>query len=458
MTWYTYNMINYFELALALQGVQATVVVQNKKKVDSFRSFGADKRMPSFPFKNLVLITLDCVRPDFLGCYGCRDVQTPTLDRMASRGVVFEQAITQAPNTWVSHAGLLTGLYPPLHGLRTPYDRIDPKVPTLASLLEEQGYRCAGFPGNDLVGSRSGFGKGFDLYFEEYALGGPGADGQEGMTANNRNRWEDVLHAAGAWLERQKDPVFLWFHYLDTHHLPEFDLPEYYRHSRDPLWQFYEGKISYADQCCVQSVLDLLVRNGRYEDALLVVLSDHGEELVRGKPPVHNGLLSEGVLRVPLILFGEHIPWKGLRVPGQVRTVDVVPTLMGSRFEPSDVCPESKGHVFSGAPLPLPGFEPVGGCIEQRELAYAENEPIGLSCIRSSQWKHVTGPEGDQLFDLSVEPGEQRNIIDRHPSTAALMKEALARIRSSQPPGDRVAADREEEETRRLLRTLGYLE
>ena len=73
--------------------------------------------MPAFPLTNLVLITLDCVRPDFLGCYGCQDVQTPALDRMGSRGVVFEQAITQAPNTWVSHAGLLTGLYPPLHGL-----------------------------------------------------------------------------------------------------------------------------------------------------------------------------------------------------------------------------------------------------------------------------------------------------------------------------------------------------
>ncbi len=414
--------------------------------------------MPAFPFKNLVLITLDCVRPDFLGCYGCQDVQTPALDRMASRGVVFEQAITQAPNTWVSHAGLLTGLYPPLHGLRTPYDRIDPGVPTLASLLEEQGYRCAGFPGNDLVGTRSGFGKGFDLYFEDYALGGQGADEQGGMTANNRNRWEDVLDAAGGWLDRQKGPVFLWFHYLDTHHLPEFDLPEYYRHSRDPLWQFYEGKISYADQCCVRSVLDLLIGNGCYEDTLLVVLSDHGEELVRGMPPVHNGLLTEGVLRVPLILFGEHIPWKGLRVPGLVRTADIVPTLISGGFEPAEACPESMGHAFSGAPLPLPGLDRRGGYAEERELAYAENEPLGLSCVRSEQWKHVTGPEGDQLFDLSADPGEQRNVIARHPSTVRYLKETLAGIRSLRAQGERAAAEREEEETRRLLRALGYLE
>ena len=414
--------------------------------------------MQAFPFKNLVLITLDCVRPDFLGCYGCRDVRTPALDRMASRGVVFEQAITQAPNTWVSHAGLLTGLYPPLHGLHTPYDRIDPGVPTLASLLEEKGYRCAGFPGNDLVGTRSGFGKGFDFYFEDYALAEQGADEQEGLTANNRNRWEDVLGEAEAWLGRQKSPVFLWFHYLDTHHLPECDLPEYYRYSRDPLWQFYEGKISYADRCCVQSVLDLLARSGRYEDTLLVVLSDHGEELIPGKPPVHNGLLGEAVLRVPLILFGEQIPWKGLRVPGLVRTADIVPTLVEGKFESPEGGPNPGGHAFSGAPLPLPGLDRRGGYSDDRELAYAENEPLGLFCIRSAQWKHVTGPEGDQLFDLSEDPGEQRNVIDRHPMTAELLKETLAGIRSSQPLGARVTADRGEEETRRLLRTLGYLE
>ena len=414
--------------------------------------------MPAFPFKNLVLITLDCVRPDFLGCYGCQDVQTPALDRMASRGVVFEQAITQAPNTWVSHAGLLTGLYPPLHGLRTPYDRIDPGAPTLASLLEERGYRCAGFPGNDLVGTRSGFGKGFEFYFEDYALGGQEADEQGGMTANNRNRWEDVLDAAGGWLEGQPGPLFLWFHYLDTHHLPELELPEYYRYSRDPMWQFYEGKISYADPCCVQAVLDLLIKNGLYEDTLLVVLSDHGEELVRGMPPVHNGLLTEGVLRVPLILFGEHLPWKGLRVPGLVRTADIVPSLIDGGFEPGEACPESTEHAFSGAPLPLPGLDRRGEYAGEREFAYAENEPLGLSCIRSEQWKYLIGPEGEHLFPLADDPGGQGNVIDRHPSTAQYLKETLASIRSSRPAGEGVAAEREEEETRRLLRALGYLE
>jgi len=414
--------------------------------------------MPSVPFRTIVLITLDCVRPDFLGCYGCQDVRTPTLDRLAAGGVVFEQAVTQAPNTWVSHAGLLTGLYPSLHGVRSPYDRIDPAVLTLASLLAEQGYRCAGFPGNDLVGSRMGLGKGFDLYFEEYILGNAGGGENGGTSANNRNRWEDVLDQAKGWLHRQKAPVFLWFHYLDTHHLPECDLPEYFRYSRDPLWQFYEGKISYADQCCIGSVLDLLLKNGRYEDTLLIVLADHGEDLIRGMPPAHNGLLSEGVLRVPLILSGEHIPWKGLRVPNLVRTADIVPTVVAGLLGLPKASPESMGDVFSGVPLPLPGLD--GRCLHDdgKEIAYAENEPLGLSCVRSEQWKYVAGPEEDLLFHISSDPQEERNVIDRHPRTLEYLRESLAKIRSSRRQGEGVRAEREEEETRRLLRAFGYLE
>ena len=94
---------------------------------------------------NIVLISLDCVRPDFLGCYGCGAVRTPHLDRMAARGVVFDQAVSQAPNTWVSHAGILTGCYPPLHGLRSAYDGILEEVPTLAEILKGCGYATAGF-------------------------------------------------------------------------------------------------------------------------------------------------------------------------------------------------------------------------------------------------------------------------------------------------------------------------
>ncbi len=419
---------------------------------------GASQGSP-LPFRNLVFITLDCVRPDFLGCYGCQHVRTPTLDRLASKGVVCEQAITQAPNTWVAHAGLFTGLYPPLHGLRSPYDRLDPTQPTLASILAEQGFRSAAFPGNDLVGSRMGFQKGFDLFFEDYQFDAADADGPEALTANNRNKWEDVLKAADDWLSGTKRPVFLWFHYLDTHHLPECDMPEYFRFSQDPLWQFYEGKISYADERCILSILKLLGRHNRYEDSLLVILSDHGETLLPGRPPFHNSDLNEAVLRVPLILFSEQIPWKGLRLPSLVRTVDIVPTLLSLSQHQSPADLNLLSPSFSGHRLPLPGKNEGKGAQKGSDLAYAENEPQQSFCLRTEEWKYHANQAQEMLFHLSADAQEQHNVIDRHPSTAEYLKKELDNIRLCRPPQEnRIAADREEQETRKLLRAFGYIE
>jgi len=413
---------------------------------------------------NIVLITLDCVRPDFLGCYGCQAVRTPNLDRLAARGVVFEQAITQAPNTWVSHAGILTGLYPHLHGLRSPYDRLGPEVPTLASLLAEAGYRTAGFPGNDLLGSRAGFGRGFDLYYEEYRLcrTADPAPAANGVSANNRNRWEDVLRAAETWLQAGPEPFFVWFHYLDTHHLPECDLPDYYRFSRDPQWQFYEGKISLADQRCVGAVLEMLERHGSYERTLFFILSDHGEELVPGLPPFHNGALSDRVLRVPLIVFCPSMAGSGVRVSQQVRTADLVPTVL-EEIGPLPPGSDNGGGAapgFSGNPLPLPGLFPVPRRLAAsgRGLAYAENEPLGFYCLRTEEWKYLVTPDGEILFHLASDPAEQANVLSRHPRTAEYFRREMEELGVRGPSTVRVRADREEEETRRLLKSFGYIE
>ncbi len=418
---------------------------------------------------DIVLISLDCVRPDFLGCYGCDTVRTPHLDRMAARGVVFDLAVSQAPNTWVSHAGIFTGCYPPVHGLRSPYDAMLEDVPTLAGILQGCGYATAGFPGNDLVGSRMGFARGFDLFFEEYrnrppqgepgdfpAGAAPGNEAPTGVSANTRNDWEEVLDAAEGWLSQEKEPVFLWLHYLDTHHLPDLLLPELFRFSRDPSWQFYEGKVSYADERCVAAVVEMLRRQGRYDTALIVVLSDHGEGLWPGRAPQHNGELTDDVIRVPLILFGESLPFRGVRVEGQVRTADLAPTLASlAGFHEQEVLGR-----FSGRPLPLPERARFGAGSEtllNGHPAYAENEPQGLACIRTHEWKYLLRGGDGFLFHLPSDPGESVNVAGRHPETAAGLGKDLERIRSLGPRRQE-AASREEQETRRLLRSLGYVE
>ena len=417
-----------------------------------------EKQTP-LPFHTVVIITLDCVRPDFLGCYGSDRVRTPNIDSLASKGLVFEQAITQAPNTWVSHAGLFTGLYPPEHGLRSPYDRLHPDLPVLSTLLADYGFRSAAFPGNDLVGSRAGFQKGFDLFFEEYQMAEAPVPHPETVNANNRNRWEDVLSAAEDWLSQFNGPAFLWFHYLDTHHLPDCDIPEYFRLSQDPLWQFYEGKISYADERGVGAILSLLRRHGRYDNSLIAILSDHGETLLPGRPPFHNNDLGEAVLHVPLILSCEQIPWQGQRIARQVRTIDLVPTLVKLLELYTSGEEKALSGSFSGHLLPLPNPDIKEELNKQgREFAYAENDPLGLACLRSPEWKYLALQDEEMLFHLSADPQERHNVIDLHPAAAEDLRKELRNIRCRSPRYHRLPADRDEQETRRLLRSLGYIE
>ncbi len=415
--------------------------------------------IPPLPYANVVLITLDCVRPDFLGCYGCQSVTTNTLDRIAHRGIVCEQAITQAPNTWVAHAGILTGRYPPSHGLRSPYDRLDPSMSSIASILSAYGYRTAGFPGNDLVGSRAGFHCGFDLFFEQYRADGTECSSCCQITANYRNMWDDVLEAFRDWVDQASQPFFAWFHYFDTHHLPRCDVPDFYRFSSEAQWQFYEGKISYADQRCIQAIVDELLRIGAYDRTLIAILGDHGEELLPGAPPSHNGSLCDAVLRVPMILGAENLPWKGLRIPSQVRTVDLLPTLLLLVLGQEPFTREELTRTLSGHPLPLPGlesFRTTYPCVSPH-LAYAENEPLGALCVRTETWKFIAGPMGEALYHLASDPAEIKNVCDRYPSTAAYFKHELTELLAQLPLAKRIPASTEYTETYKLLQSMGYV-
>lgn len=361
------------------------------------------------------MITLDCVRPDFLGCYGNNKVSTPNIDRLASHGMVFEQAISQAPCTWVSHGGIFTGTYPPCHGLRTPFDSLCTGVPTLAEILSNSGFSTAGFPANSLVGSRTGLNRGFDLYCEDFL----GLD-ESGVSANGRNPWANIMKEAGTWLEKQNGRFFLWLHYLDTHHLPELELPEYYRKEFDQNWQFYEGKISYADQVCVGKILYLLEQSEFSRNTLVVIFSDHGEDLMEDGCPRHNGHLSDGVLRIPLIFSCDRDKGNSMRFPGQVRSADIMPSVLHLLGIPSSLGMDGK-NLFE-----IPGESPLFH--QDSNLAYAENLALGLAALRSEEWKFVKGDSERALFHLTVDPKETRNVLAENPLTAKFFEKELERI------------------------------
>jgi len=401
------------------------------------------------------MITLDCVRPDFLGCYGNTRVSTPNMDRLATQGLCCEQTITQSPCTWVSHAGIFTGFYPPVHGLRAPLDRLSEPVTTLAEVLSEAGFQTAGFPANDLVGSRTGLNRGFDLYFEDYP-----EDRGNGLTANRRNTWSGILNKAETWIKTRHQRFFAWFHYLDTHHLPECDLPPYYRLNFNPDWQFYEGKISYADEAAVGRILSLLERCGLTRETLIILFGDHGEDLGGDGLPRHNGELTDSVLRVPLIIAGAGGGAPVSRVTRQTRTVDILPTALGLLGVSSP--PGLDGNdLLQDSSLTDP-LDP------QSSLAYAENFPLGLETVRSQEWKFVRGNQGKALFHLSNDPAEQQNVLDMNPLTGDFFEkqmEAITRrsqfVKSVTPPEagkeHRETTPEAYQRTMETLQGLGYL-
>ncbi|MBI5186085.1 MAG: sulfatase [Nitrospinae bacterium] len=415
--------------------------------------------MKNTTYENLIMITLDCVRPDFLGCYGNPRVSTPNIDRLASRGMVFEQAISQAPCTWVSHGGIFTGTYPPVHGLRAPFDSISGEVQTLAEVLSGHGFNSAGFPANSLVGSSTGLHRGFDLYFEDFQ-----GLGESGTTANRRNPWSRTMKEAGDWLEKQKGRFFLWLHYLDTHHLPELDLPEYYKKEFNRNWQFYEGKISYADHECVGKILYMLEQLGFSGNTLVVIFSDHGEDLMDDGCPRHNGHLADSVLRVPLIFASPGGKESPMRFSRQARSADIMPSVLGLLGVPPSPSMEMDGKDL---------FEKTGNALpfhQDSNLAYAENMVHGLAALRSGEWKFVKGNSETALYHLSADPRETRNALAGNPLTGNFFEYELERISRGRPAAplayaagrhwtmerDRTGHE-EYAETLAALKSLGYM-
>jgi arylsulfatase A-like enzyme len=402
---------------------------------------------------NVVMITLDSVRADHVGCYGYSGVETPNLDLIAARGILFEQAITHAPNTWVSHACLFSGSLPSVHGLRAPLHRVNEGVVLLAQWLKLHDYSTAGFPGNNLVGSQHGLARGFGLYEDQW---------ERRIQAGEvlwRSCWDETLERAFEWLDRTREPFFLWLHYIHTHHLPEIRLPRYFMESFSHRWQHYDGKISYADQVCVGRVLGHLNERDLMERTFLVVLSDHGEELYEDDIPRHDGDLSEGVIRVPLIILPpRNLSIKPRRITSQVALVDIYPTLceLLSLPIPPHVQGRSFAHMMTGS----------GEAHWGTSMVYLENWPRGYLGARSAEWKLVLrfqpSPEGELinpqvegLYHLFSDPFERRNLLHRHPSVAEYLRDFC--LHHAQGVKPQVMPEEEKSQVEQTLRSLGYL-
>jgi len=407
------------------------------------------------PPTNLVLVTFDTTRADHLGCYGRANARTPTLDGLASRGVVFEQCRTAAPITMPSHSTIMTGLYPPAHGVRDNglFALPDSRV-TLAERLRARGYATAAATGSFVLDHRFGLSQGFDLY-------------EDGVKREYENFWGDrtveksamffderpaehVNSAILPWLRKNRDkPFFLWVHYWDPHqpHIPPSPFKELF------ATDLYQGEISYADAALGQ-LLGELDAGGVAQRTVVVMTADHGEGNDEHNEATHSMLCYDGTLHVPLIVAGPGVP-AGKRVKERVGTVDIVPTvleLLGAS-RPADVHGRSLAALWKGS-----------GEGEGHHVYYSETlSPRlsqGLGELRAwfdGPFKYIHGPRSE-LYDLRSDPAELHNLIAADPGTAATLRDRLARfLEATARPADPGAAPVDSAENLERLAALGYV-
>lgn len=400
---------------------------------------------------NLVLITLDTVRADHLGCYGYAGAETPSLDRLAQEGVRFAQASAAVPLTLPSHSSLLSGLLPPHHGLRNNGAGSFPEGrPTVATVLSDQGYRTGAFLGAFVLDRRFGLSRGFQTYDDEIERS-PGAT--VALEAERPGR--EVMDRALAWL-RQEDPrpFFLWVHLYDAHAPYNPPSPQRERFAGRP----YDGEIAAVD-VQVGRLLQELESRGLAGSTVVAVAADHGEALGEHGELTHGLLLYEPTLRVPLLLKGPGLP-AGKTIETPVSLVDVGPTLAG----------------LLGKSLPAP----ASGALDGRDLSpalregkepppadlYAESQYPAvfgwspLSALRRRDLKYISSSE-PELYDLSRDSKETVNLAGgargAEPQTVQGFASRLAAIEAGAVETQPMSAGVADAETRSRLASLGYV-
>lgn len=276
---------------------------------------GLDEPQPA-----ILLVTIDTTRADRLGPYGYEAARTPTLDRLAATGTTWMRAYSSVPLTVPSHATMLTGQYPPTHGVRNEGDfRLSEDVTTVAERLQAAGYRTMAFTSSFTTQRRWGFDQGFDLYHDPIVEGNPSQ-----ITWRDQRPANEVVDDVLGTLAALPDdgPVFVWVHLFDPHW--PYDPPEPYASELDDP---YDGEIAFVD---AQLERLFAAWDERYwaDASVVVVTAPQGESLGQGGEQTHGFLLHDGSIRVPLLVRGPGFA-AGYQNPRPVSHVDLVPTFLG---------------------------------------------------------------------------------------------------------------------------------
>jgi arylsulfatase A-like enzyme/Flp pilus assembly protein TadD len=401
--------------------------------------------------RSALLITLDTTRADHLEPYGAPAGSSPALAALAADGVVFERAFAVSPLTLPTHASLLTGLYPPRHGLRNNGSHALPEsVPTLATIARDAGLRTAAVLSSAVLDRRYGLHRGFERYDDDLSEGRVEARMVVERTASA------AVDSALAWLDTVApgERFFLWVHLFDPHASYRPPAPFDRRFAEDP----YAGEIAYMD-----SEIGRLLAHPRLADAggvAVAAVADHGESLGEHGEMTHGLLLYEGTQHVPWLLRIPGGP-RGLRWPGAVSQVDVAPTLLGLLGLDPPADDDGTGTGFAGLDL-LPHLAGLAEPPAPRSL-YAESLlPLisygwsDLALLRRDGWKLIRAP-APELYHLEDDPGERDNRFDERRDLGRDLARRLERLLAEVGEAEAAEPRALDDETAAQLRSLGYI-
>ena len=372
------------------------------------------------PLPNVFLITIDTLRADHVHCYGDSNIETPAIDAIAQGGVRFTHAFTPSPITNSSHTSILTGLMPSSHAVTDFAVPLGPSHATWAELLKAKGYHTAAFIGAVILDSKSlspGLDRGFDFYdnFPEHSE-------SKSRWGRVERRGMDVVGRAEKWLSAHPSgPRFVWVHLYDPHDPYEPPLP-YSQIYKDRL---YDGEIVYADSA-LGNFVAYLQAHGWYENAIVVVVGDHGEGLGEHGEDTHGIFLYDSTTHVPLIMKTSGHSASSKVVDAQVRTIDVLPTVI-------DLL-----NIHAPAGLDGESLKPyLSGAVKDR-AAFAETDyPLRfgwapLRSVRAEGFKLIDAPR-PELYDLKNDPGELKNAYAPDRKEIQKFSSMLADLKAKAP-------------------------
>ena len=395
--------------------------------------------------RNVLLISIDTCRADYLGCYGFGLETTPNIDALAAQGVLFEHVVTPVPLTLPAHSSMLTGTIPPYHRVHDNLDyRLAEDNITLAELMKKAGYKTAAFVSAFVMDERFGIAQGFDIYDDDCQ------EQFEHALSEERNA-EQTTAAACHWLEENKDEeFFLFVHYYDPHTPLIAPEPFASKYGTDPK-AGYAAEIAYTDYH-IGRWLDNLKILGLYDSSLIIITADHGEALGEHGESEHGYFIYDCSIRVPLIV---KVPGRKLarRVKDIFGIVDIVPTIcsLAKITEPPGV----RGRDLTGYIKEKPK--------ESERYLYCESlmacdfQCNPLLAVSTERWKYIQTTR-EELYDLQKDSGELNNLAGAESKRARMMEQQLKLIlQQNVRTGTNENKMNLDDESRERLASLGYV-